>query len=212
MWWRVELDKTGAILSCEHAAMGFTGSRYIRFVEAETKHAACTDAKTWWLLRSERRAGTDRQYRARRKAEGTCINGKGHGPPEPGKTRCANCSRLKAEGERRRHERSSTGGPTDHRRSELDLVERRKATLLRGRRVQQKIIEFAGGNPAYGHWRTLCRLRKLGAAGFEAWLIARIPNYDALMAKEQGADPGSGVAATVGQGSDAAEPLAAAAE
>lgn len=47
------------------------------------------------------------------------------------------------------------------------------------------------------YWNILRKLRMLGADGLEAWLIARIPNYEQLMAKESGA---------------AEEPLAQAAE
>lgn len=46
-WFRVELDKSGAILRCEQVEAKEAGGRFVRFIEATTKAEACSAAKAW---------------------------------------------------------------------------------------------------------------------------------------------------------------------
>lgn len=54
MWWRVELDKAGAILKVEQVEAREKGTSRICFVEANSKAEACSEAKAWARAYSER--------------------------------------------------------------------------------------------------------------------------------------------------------------
>lgn len=72
MWFRIELDNTGAILSCEETGAALRNGRYVRYVEADTKAAACSFAKQWYENRKEWRRKSDKKLQQGRRAAGLC--------------------------------------------------------------------------------------------------------------------------------------------
>lgn len=72
-WWRVELDASGAILSCEAVEAKTKGTKHVRFVEASSKAEACSFAKAW---HEKYKAGLRASHAiraARCKEAGRCI-------------------------------------------------------------------------------------------------------------------------------------------
>lgn len=72
MWFRIELDKTGAILTCEETGEALRSGRYIRYIEADNKAAACSFAKQWYEKRKAWRRKSDKKLQDTRRAAGLC--------------------------------------------------------------------------------------------------------------------------------------------
>jgi hypothetical protein len=102
MFWRVELDKEGAILSCDLAEeKGKRGGRII-YVEAETKAQACSEAKAWHQNLKAKKRERVRKYATARMAIGKCI-ACGKASPKPGCKTCQACiTRINAKQRDRR--------------------------------------------------------------------------------------------------------------
>jgi len=71
-WFRVELDKSGAILKCEQVEAKESGGRYVRFIEASTKAEACSAAKAWHEAKKARNRAGDKVRAELRKKQGLC--------------------------------------------------------------------------------------------------------------------------------------------
>src|SRR3989304_4796467 len=105
MWWRVELDKSGAILKVEQVeasiAYAIAGSKHVRFVEANSKAEACSDVKAWYAKYQANRCARSKRYHEKRKAAGLCVRGGKAG--RPGKKWCQKCQDLYAAYKRKRY-------------------------------------------------------------------------------------------------------------
>lgn len=185
-WFRVESDKDGNVLSCTSVDIGIKHRRgaLIRFYEAVDDADACSQAKQWWERRQGLTSESRKRNRQRRAQSGVCEASERHGPPAPGRKLCATCLAAAVENGRRTRERHRSGDLEDHRRSPLSDIERLERAREQVARCDNEMKLLAGSWAAVAHWRTLKRLRALGPDGLEAWLIAHIPNYDQLMAKE----------------------------
>lgn len=178
MFWRVELDKSGAILTCDLVPdQGKNGGRVI-FVEAETKATACSNAKAWHERRKTLRARCDKKrsddLKARRKAGLCTVCGRPAGPgkrPYYGQTVsasvCQPCSTTLAA---RRTERENGAAPKmrAHRISPEEAV----VSALRTRKLR------------LGLGTVLKKFDALGPVAFREWLVAEIQRRT-LAAKDQ---------------------------
>lgn len=183
MWFRIELDKAGAIRSCEQVAQGFDGSKYIRYVEAETKADACSRTKEWWARRRALDSERSKQTRLRRIASGLCEVGCKR-RPRPGHLTCAECASAKKKRSRDRLQRLRDGNTANLRLAadgEEGRLKRERENVARG---QQMASARAGGHMAAIYLRLLMKLDEWGPERFRAWLIEHIPNYSKLSTPE----------------------------
>lgn len=72
MWFRIELDKSGAILACTQVEMSEAGGKLVRYVEAETKTEACKGVKAWFADRKAKQERCRVAKQAERKQRGHC--------------------------------------------------------------------------------------------------------------------------------------------
>lgn len=185
-WFSVEHQPGGTLGQVrEVEAKGRNGS-VVRFYEATDKADACSQAAQWYLRIKAQQNASQNELRARRIAKGKCTHCEL--PAIPGRRTCA----RHIDRRRNRNKRPPATRP-HYATLELAATALREANRASSARHNARI----GGPMAKVYWNILRKLRMLGADGLEAWLIARIPNYEQLMAKESGA---------------AEEPLAQAAE
>lgn len=105
MWFRIEFDKSGSVVSCTEGEASVKAGRHVVYVEAESKKEAIPLAKRYFMRLDKARA----KYAAKR-ARGVCAQCPF--PAIEGKSLCHSCA------ERQR-----------------ESVERRKAGLTRPRKV-----------------------------------------------------------------------------
>lgn len=72
-WWKVTLDSSGAILTCEHVEAVAKGTARVAYVQASTKAEACSNAKLWWEARKLRNKSRLQQRRDTARAAGLCT-------------------------------------------------------------------------------------------------------------------------------------------
>lgn len=173
-WWRVELDKSGAILTCDYVAdKGRNGGRVI-FVEADTKANACTAAKAWHRRFIEYQRGRSAKYEARNIAAGLCAKCRAPKPPERlAKRQCADCTArqiarakaVKAGLVEKKHK------PTDE-----ELVERHARYIERApvRRAASEACAKRRAKRTVSLVALLELLDKVGPTAFRAWLVTEI--------------------------------------
>ncbi len=161
MWWRVELDSTGAILTCDFVPDKGRNGGHVIFVEASTKPLACSAAKAWHQRKLARVAVNLRGMRDKRRADGVCTRCSAPMAPERmGKTRCHACVDDQRAG---RREQKSAG----RHRKVLSAEEIRENARICQRRINRRRCERT--------WQSLLdQFDRLGSNAFRAWLVAEI--------------------------------------
>ncbi len=101
MWYRVELDNTGAILKCEEAGEGAISGRRVRYIEARDRTEACSLAKQWWARQLQACRDSKKRLRERRMSEGRCSECES--PAERGRRFCGKHRVIAVEQNRRSH-------------------------------------------------------------------------------------------------------------
>jgi hypothetical protein len=161
MWWRVELDKTGAILNCELSAGAHEKQRLVTYIEAETKAEACSGATAWYARRLAGYAKNSKTRREKRTREGKCI--RCSQPKEATRMQlllCLRCKALAAEAEAR-----GAGTPRPARNAD----EQRQAFLATMERCKRR--------RAQANVSLVGLLERFDAGGperFREWLVAEI--------------------------------------
>jgi hypothetical protein len=104
LWWRIEFDSAGAVVSARQVEVGAEDAALVRYVSALTEAEALTIAKAQVLehLREKQREW-HRNTKARNKGLGLCRCGRAR---EEGKERCARCLQ-----EKRNHYAQKQGKP-----------------------------------------------------------------------------------------------------
>jgi hypothetical protein len=155
LWWKVTLDKTGAILSVEQVAERSKDGKLTCYVEALDKAGACEHAKRWHAnYCAKNRARMNRKH-AERKAAGACVDC--GAVPEEGLARCCRCR----ERNRINSLRHSRGLSVPLR---VTPIEEQRARLTRNSRI-------AALRKCNLSWRSLAhKFDSLGPEGFRAWL------------------------------------------
>lgn len=161
MWWRVELDKTGAILTCDFVADKGKNGGHVIFVESETKVQACSAAKAWHQRKLARVTANQKNRREQLRASGRCTRCRGPMAPErTGKLRCQVC--VDAQRLARRDQKAA-----GRHRKVLSPEEIRENARICQRRINLRRCERT--------WQSLLdQFDQLGPAAFRAWLVAEI--------------------------------------
>lgn len=73
-WFKLTLDKSGAILTCEQVDAAEKNGTLTCYIQATTKVEACSDAKKWYQNRSCLRAASNRKGREARRLAGLCVD------------------------------------------------------------------------------------------------------------------------------------------
>lgn len=148
IWWRVELDTSGAILKVEQVEYAAQNKRLVRFVEADTKAEACNNAKRWYVAKLARdREIQSTKCKARRDA-GLCSKC-GRRPGAPRRIWCTLCLERKAVESRRW-------------RAGLSVPNHNDENIAYARRA---------GINAYA---ALKRFDEIGPVAFRAWLVEKL--------------------------------------
>lgn len=150
MWFRIELDNTGAILSCVEVELAERQNRFVRFVEAPDKAGACTSVKDWYAARCRKMVLAKQEKTARRHSEGRCTECET--PAAPGGKMCARHIELRRSygKEKRRREREGIAPP------------------LRG---NAQLTYLVAHEPQLRASRVLYEFDKRGPEGFRVWLV-----------------------------------------
>lgn len=72
MWFRIELDKTGAVLSCEQVESSASNGKHVRYVEADDKTKALVLVAAWYK-QSEYARSRRIAIRTSRERHGLCV-------------------------------------------------------------------------------------------------------------------------------------------
>jgi len=169
MWWRVELDKLGAILNCVQVSEPDKGSRLLAFVQGDTKEQACSNVKDWYRKFRAQQLASKQRRDARRKAAGLCTYC-GHLPARPGRKTCLGCSKKKYQMERAWHERGCVPkyAPAD------PVQVRERYMALHGLSVHAPTV--------------LRQFDELGPMAFRRWLVTLIEDRRARAQSEAPAE------------------------
>lgn len=170
---RIELDDSGAILSCLEVAIGETkrGTKHVRFVHAIDAAAACDKAKRWYASAMERSAKWSKDRRSVRVARGECADQfiGCTGSPVLGKKACKACLLVAAA----RKDEYRKGIRVAKEKLPLDVRARKFKEKLRDR---SRAFKLANGGIFY-RAQCLKKLDSLGPVAFRAWLVAEIERY-----------------------------------
>jgi hypothetical protein len=90
MWWRIELDKSGAIKTCEQVELAAKSTSLVRFVEANSKAEACSDVKSWHRRYLEKARERTRSRIESARAKGMCVGCKAR-PAKAHRSTCQRC-------------------------------------------------------------------------------------------------------------------------
>lgn len=177
MWWRIELDKSGAILSCAHVEMSGTSRGRIRFVEADSDAEACSrsvDGYRRSLLYHREKGAT---LRAAQTARGLCCISYCKNEPEHGKKRCKEHAAIgNANSRRWRSGEARANHPSEDLAAEARAADRR--------RVTRKARDEKGGEAGL-RVVLLSKFDTLGPVAFRAWLVAGIEKFNAARAAQK---------------------------
>lgn len=154
MWFRIELDGTGAILSCTEVELAEKQGRLVRFVEAPDKAGACSSVKQWYEHRCRTMVEKRQVMIARRHAEGKCTDCEK--PSAPGVKMCqTHIERRRAYGKRDRMRARGEAPPPE-----------------RPIRLEPRIAYLAQCEPALKASRIIFELDRLGPVAFRAWVMS----------------------------------------
>jgi len=95
MWFRIEFDKSGSVVSCTEGEASVKEGRHVVYIEAETKSEAIPLAQKYFMRLEKARAN----YVAKR-ASGLCA--KCPFPAVEGKVLCHSCAKRQREASERR--------------------------------------------------------------------------------------------------------------
>lgn len=93
-WFKLTLDKSGAILACEQVAAAEKDGKLTCYMQATTKAEACSAAKEWYRKVKDRTEACRKLRHAARKAAGLCLDC-GVKAPESFRVLCATCLEAK---------------------------------------------------------------------------------------------------------------------
>jgi len=150
-WFRVELDASGAILSCRPADKAEANGKSVRYIEALTAAEACSEAKAWHRQRIATQERCRKAKAEARKAAGCCA--RCDAPP----VRAGLC---------KRHHEMKTANVKASR--EGRAVPRAPLT------AEQARAAYARDHIRASLPRVLEQFDKLGPEAFRAWLVAEI--------------------------------------
>lgn len=173
MWWRVELDKTGAVTRCQQVEAVTRGSVAVTFVQAESEGEACTAALLWNERRKAAARSSQRRVRDRRLAAGLCCRC-GKAPFVTGRQTCVACTAKQQERDSWEYAASAkTRAPTLTPEQALELHR------ARARRVSIMKIRID---------HVLERFDLLGAEAFRSWLTREYAIRDLKASVVSGGD------------------------
>lgn len=183
-WFKVTLDKTGAILSCEEVDAAERSGKLVRYIESLDKAGACSEAKAWHERLRARDRERCRRRHAERDARGLCRQcGKS---PRDTKLYCRAC--VDRKNKRRRDLRNGIGEPPRKWSESAEEARSKQLASQRARHSQRK----ATHPELYVQMLACVVLREFDALGpkrFRAWLVSEIErrsgvNVDAAEAAE----------------------------
>lgn len=152
MFWRVEFDKVGQVVSCEQVAERARDGGLVAFVEADTRAQATATAEHWLATRRQKAREYSQRMRDGRHAKGKCTQ---HGAPMP----CERCREKNAA----HKERKRLGQLIKPRH--LTAAEAMAAKRAAGEKYRRMLIDVRLVRE---------RLRQLGPAVFTTWLDQEI--------------------------------------
>lgn len=157
-WYRVELDSSGAILSCTEVEGAGRKNSHVRYVEALSAADATSEAKAWYeKVRQQLRDSLNRRRALREKA-GKCKSCGKH-PAKRHRKWCAECLGKCAT---RRAERVARGRPESPEEHAIKAKAHKDA-----RRITY-------GTEAAARWFDLLRNYDANPSDFRAWLVGKI--------------------------------------
>lgn len=176
-WFRIELDSSGAILSCAEVDRSERSGKLVRFVEAGTAAEACSAVKEWYAAHLSSGRMRNALHREARRAAGLCTGQTSGctGTPRIGFGTCDNCALVSAANHRLRRLRKKLGDTADLRLSNGGAQSVRDAHLAGINKRSRARREAAGGAAALEALRLLRKFDSLGPEAFRAWLVSKIP-------------------------------------
>lgn len=163
MFWRVELDTAGSILSCEQAEVkGRSGGRVI-YVEGETKAQACSNAKQWHEHRKNYMRTFTKDLREKRIRDGLCV-ACGKERSRDGRRTCTKCANKQSDRDK--------AGPAGRERLTPEEAARRQEMQSADWRKRR------GGSKGTTLRTVLRRFDESEPEAFRAWLVAEIVRID----------------------------------
>jgi len=152
MWFRIELDSSGAILSCAEVELAERQGRLVRYVEAPNKTEACSSVKQWNERRLRAMVEKRQAIVARRHAEGKC-------------TECESLALAGAKMCQIHLERHRAYGKRDRERLKQGTNPGRK-------RLTPEMARLIHIEPAIRVSKIIFELDRLGPVAFRAWLVS----------------------------------------
>lgn len=182
IWWRIELDSSGAIRSCEQVEANAKNTNLVRFVEASTKAEACSSAKQWWERRKAAQRAARKSLKFERLERGLCLCGKPIAANRS-QSRCEGC--LNDFNEWRSKQRAGETTP----RTAADPVRSRENI----RKSNARNFKKRGGSAGVYLRRCLKQFDNLGPEKFRAWLVSEIERRSSGASENQRQTTGDGL-------------------
>jgi hypothetical protein len=175
-WWKVTLDSSGAILTCEQVDTVSKGTSRVTYVQATCKAEACSAAKFWWdRVKAHNRARAAERKLAKR-SRGLCETC-GKTPPETKRRKCRRClDRLNERAQAR------LAGAPRIRPTYASAEEAHRVNLENQRKYRESRRAERRCNLRYTD--LLRKFDEIGPAAFRAWLASRAVSSDSAQAAE----------------------------
>jgi hypothetical protein len=175
LWWKLTLDKSGAILSCEQVDQVEANGKLTCYVQATGKVDACARTKAWWEARKARKLAYKTQRRAALAAKGLCRCGRR--PPKPGGKACQDCLTLgAAQLKRSRDRQKGLDVPLKAPRyaTEAAAIEAYRNAERASKQKNAGPNKRAGLHCFLRGHIVLAQFDALGPEAFRAWLVQKI--------------------------------------
>ncbi len=164
-WFRIETDASGAILSCEEVNSKGRQGATVRYYEALTKAAACSQASKWAAKHREVRNNANRERAERLRSAGLCVTC-GRSP----RGNASRCDRCREEYNARVRQLRTGAAPKISKLSDLALREStRESAASKNRSMRAK-----WGRVGADYYLVLKRFDAIGPEAFRVDLCQRI--------------------------------------
>jgi hypothetical protein len=155
-WWRVEIDASGAILSCKEVEIEGNAQKRVLYFQAADAKEAVQSAKEWYLDYRARRTKSSKKYADNAWAAGRCMTcGNKKEKDRQHLTKCRSCEQRCSQ----RRVAKKAGAPL--------LV--KKHTPESAREAMKVAAKLQVRLPMI-----LKKFDSMGPADFRAWLVAEI--------------------------------------
>ena len=177
MWFKIELEKDGAIKTCVEVGVSLCEGRHVLYIEADSKEKACAQVAALWRARLARDYARKRAWRDAQTAKGQCT--KCVTPAKPGARMCQRHLDIMKQRDReiRTGQRQAKKLYRINKLSDEQLISVREGHM-EAERVRKRKITMLARNGRETTLRECLHRFDQSRETFRNWLVAEIAKHE----------------------------------